>query len=54
MSEDAAAVIAWGSCASWGCVQAAKPNPTQATPIHKVITEQADREGARAARRSPK
>jgi len=37
MAEDAAAVIAWGSCASWGCVQAAKPNPTQATPIHKVI-----------------
>jgi hydrogenase small subunit len=31
------AVIAWGSCASWGCVQAAKPNPTNATPIDKVI-----------------
>jgi len=30
------AIISWGSCASWGCVQAAKPNPTQATPIHKV------------------
>lgn len=26
-----------GTCASWGCVQAARPNPTQATPIHKVI-----------------
>ena len=38
MAEDAMAVIAWGSCASNGCVQAAKPNPTQATPIHKVIT----------------
>jgi len=38
VAADAAAVIAWGSCASWGCVQAAKPNPTQATPIHKVIT----------------
>jgi hydrogenase small subunit len=37
MAEDAAAVIAWGSCASWGCVQAAKPNPTTAVPIHKVI-----------------
>lgn len=35
--KDAMAVIAWGSCASWGCVQAARPNPTQATPIHKVI-----------------
>ena len=31
--------MSWGSCASWGCVQAAKPNPTQATPIHKVITD---------------
>lgn len=33
----AKAVIAWGSCASNGCVQAAKPNPTAATPIHKLI-----------------
>ena len=24
------AVISWGSCASWGCVQAAKPNRTRA------------------------
>jgi len=39
VAKDAKAVIAWGSCASWGCVQAAKPNPTQATPIHKVITD---------------
>ena len=31
------AIISWGSCASWGCVQAAHPNPTQAVPIHKVI-----------------
>jgi hydrogenase small subunit len=36
-AADAAAVVAWGSCASHGCVQAAKPNPTQATPIHKLI-----------------
>ncbi|MEZ4745311.1 MAG: hydrogenase small subunit [Calditrichia bacterium] len=33
----AKAIIAWGSCASNGCVQASKPNPTQATPIHKII-----------------
>lgn len=33
----AKAVIAWGSCACNGCVQAAKPNPTGATPIHKLI-----------------
>jgi hypothetical protein len=37
VAKDAMAVIAWGSCASWGCVQAAKPNPTQAVPINKVI-----------------
>jgi hydrogenase small subunit len=34
----AAAVIAWGSCASNGCIQAAAPNPTNATPIQKVIS----------------
>lgn len=33
----AKAVIAWGSCASNGCVQSAKPNPTGATPIHKLL-----------------
>ena len=38
-SADAAAVVAWGSCASHGCVQAAKPNPTMATPIHKLINK---------------
>ena len=36
-AEGAAAIIAWGSCASNGCVQAAKPNPTEATPIHKIV-----------------
>ena len=34
----AKAVIAWGSCATNGCIQAAKPNPTQATPIKKLIS----------------
>ena len=38
VAEGAAAIIAWGSCASNGCVQSAKPNPTKATPIHKLIT----------------
>ncbi len=33
----AKAIIAWGSCATNGCVQAANPNPTGATPIHKII-----------------
>ncbi len=35
-AKNAKAIISWGSCASWGCVQAAHPNPTGATPIHKV------------------
>ena len=35
----AKAVIAWGTCASWGCVQAAKPNPTMAVSIDKVIND---------------
>ena len=39
VAKDAKAIVSWGSCASWGCVQAAKPNPTQATPVHKVITD---------------
>ncbi|MCC6393011.1 MAG: hydrogenase small subunit [Bryobacterales bacterium] len=37
-AADAKAVIAWGSCASHGCVQNAKPNPTGAQPVKKVIT----------------
>ncbi len=37
-AKDAKAVVAWGSCASNGCIQAAKPNPTGATPVHKVIS----------------
>lgn len=36
-AEDAMAVIAWGSCASNGCVQAAHPNPTGAVPVSEVI-----------------
>ncbi|MBK8148457.1 MAG: hydrogenase small subunit [Acidobacteria bacterium] len=38
-ADGAAAIIAWGSCASNGCIQAAKPNPTTATPIHKIINK---------------
>jgi hydrogenase small subunit len=38
-AKDAAAIIAWGSCATTGCVQAAKPNPTGAVPINKIITD---------------
>jgi hydrogenase small subunit len=38
-ARDAKAIIAWGSCATNGCVQAAKPNPTGAKPVHKLITD---------------
>jgi hydrogenase small subunit len=37
-AEGAKAIVAWGSCASNGCIQAADPNPTSATPIHKIIS----------------
>ena len=37
-ARDAAAVIAVGACAHWGSVQAARPNPTGAVGINKVIT----------------
>ncbi len=33
----AAAVIAIGSCASWGGVPATPPNPTGATPAHEIL-----------------
>ncbi|HKI97785.1 MAG TPA: hydrogenase small subunit [bacterium] len=36
-AEGAKAIIAWGSCASNGCVQAASPNPTSATPMHELL-----------------
>ena len=39
VAEGAKAVIGWGSCAAWGCVQAAKPNPTECVPITEVITD---------------
>jgi hydrogenase small subunit len=38
-AKHAKAIISWGSCASHGCVQAARPNPTRATPVHQVITD---------------
>jgi len=36
-AENAKAIVAWGNCASAGCVQAAYPNPTGAKAIHRVI-----------------
>lgn len=38
-AAQAKAVVAWGSCASNGCVQAAHPNPTGAKPVHEIITD---------------
>ncbi|TNF34636.1 MAG: twin-arginine translocation signal domain-containing protein [Gammaproteobacteria bacterium] len=35
----AAAIIAIGSCASWGGVPSIGPNPTGATPVDKIITD---------------
>ncbi len=36
-ASGAAAIIAWGNCASNGCVQGAKPNPTGATPVQELV-----------------
>jgi hydrogenase small subunit len=37
-ARDAAAVIAVGACAHWGSVQAARPNPTGAVGVNKIVT----------------
>ena len=37
-ARHAKAVVAWGTCASFGCVQAARPNPTKSTPISKLVS----------------
>ena len=34
VAAGAKAVIGWGSCAAWGCVQAAKPNPTGSVGVN--------------------
>ena len=35
--EGASAIIAYGSCASWGGIAAANPNPTGAKPITSFV-----------------
>ena len=40
-AADAKAIVAWGSCAANGCVQNAKPNPTGAKPVKKLIAHKA-------------
>ncbi len=39
IAPNAAAIVAIGSCASWGGVQSSDPNPTGAKGIHEVITD---------------
>ena len=36
-AEGAAAIIAIGSCASWGGIPSSDPNPTQARPVHEIL-----------------
>ncbi len=36
-AEHAKAIIAWGNCASWGCVQNAHPNPSDAKSVRELI-----------------
>lgn len=39
-APQAAAVIALGSCASWGGIPSAAPNPTGAKPVNDILKEQ--------------
>jgi hydrogenase small subunit len=39
VGEKAAAIVAIGSCASWGGVQSSDPNPTGAEGVHKILTD---------------
>ena len=34
----AEAIIVWGNCASSGCIQRARPNPTETEPVHKIFS----------------
>lgn len=36
-APQAGAIIAIGSCASWGGIPSADPNPTGATPVHEIL-----------------
>ena len=37
-ANGAEAIIAWGNCASSGCIQHAYPNPTKTEPVHKIYS----------------
>ncbi|MTV48807.1 hydrogenase small subunit [Heliobacillus mobilis] len=38
-AKNAKAIIAWGSCATVGCVQSANPNPTGAVAVQDIIKD---------------
>ena len=38
-AEGAAAIIAMGSCASWGGIPASDPNPTMAKAVHEILPD---------------
>ncbi|MCP5365315.1 MAG: hydrogenase small subunit [Hyphomicrobiales bacterium] len=38
-AEGAAAIISIGSCASWGGIPSSDPNPTDAKPVHEILTD---------------
>ena len=46
VSSKAAAIIAMGSCASWGGVPSADPNPTGSTGVDQIISGSSDRQSA--------
>ena len=52
VAAQAAAVIAMGSCASWGGVPSADPNPTGAARSDSVYLRQTDRQSARLPAKS--
>ena len=39
LAEGAGAIVAMGSCAAWGGIPAAGPNPTEATPVHRILAD---------------
>jgi hydrogenase small subunit len=38
-APQAMAIVAIGSCASWGGIPSADPNPTGATPVHQILKD---------------
>ena len=38
-AKDAMAVIGWGTCAAYGCINTAKPNPSKSVPITYFIKD---------------